>query len=251
MDYRRISGILLTFILLLGAHSGSMAQDFSWGALDMVRSSGGGSESGVLTSLIKDARTSFAEAAEQVSTGALDALLGSQSGGGSPIGALTAVASARGGEYRPDALNYISRSHLGAGYYTSGVWESPSDITSPQQGLWAGQMMMAPSWGRITSTFGFRPRFGRMHKGIDIAMSVGDTVCVPVGGRVERVSYEAGGYGNYIVVKHDSGLETRYAHLSVTLVAPGDMVSPQQPIALSGNTGNSTGPHLHFETRYN
>lgn len=108
-----------------------------------------------------------------------------------------------------------------------------------------------PAFGRITSGFGYREKFHRMHKGIDIAMAVGDTVRVMQSGTIDRVNYEPGGYGNYIVVTHDDGMETRYAHLSRSLVTPGMRVSANQPIALSGNTGNSTGPHLHFETRFN
>lgn len=101
---------------------------------------------------------------------------------------------------------------------------------------------------KITSLFGYRPKFGRMHKGIDVAMAIGDTVRVPIPGTVREIGYEAKGYGHYVTVEHDDGMETRYAHLSRTLVAPGDYIAANQPIALSGNSGNSTGPHLHFET---
>lgn len=163
------------------------------------------------------------------------------------------MAKAGGGEYRPEALAYISKASVAGNYYQSGVWEaSGGGKTAARNGIstgWTGMMYAAPEWGRITSKYGYRPKFGRMHKGIDVAMSVGDTVCVPLPGVVERISYEAGGYGHYVIIRHENGLETRYAHLSGTLVTPGDCVAAHQPIALSGNTGNSTGPHLHFETR--
>lgn len=161
---------------------------------------------------------------------------------------LAMVASARTPEMRRGALDFISKSAAQADFYTSGLFESLSGAKG-SGAKWTGDMLSAPTWGKITSKFGFRPKFGRMHKGIDIAMTVGDTVCVPLPGVVDRISYEAAGYGHYVVVKHDNGLETRYAHLSGTLVNPGERVIANQPIALSGNTGNSTGPHLHFETR--
>ncbi len=108
-----------------------------------------------------------------------------------------------------------------------------------------------PVSGIITSRFGYRPRFKRMHKGIDIALKVGDTICSAMQGTVSRVDNDPKGYGLYVVVRHANGFETRYGHLSGTMVFPGAQVEAGQPIALGGNTGNSTGPHLHFETRVN
>lgn len=107
----------------------------------------------------------------------------------------------------------------------------------------------SPEWGRITSGFGYRAKFGRMHKGIDIAMNVGDTVKVPLAGFVKRTGYEPRGYGHYVVVGHPDGMETRYAHLSRVFVMCGDRLEAGDAMGLAGNTGNSTGPHLHFETR--
>ena len=106
-----------------------------------------------------------------------------------------------------------------------------------------------PEWGRITSNFGYRLQFKRMHKGIDIAMNVGDTVRAVLPGFVSKVGYEANGYGHYVVLKHDGGMETRYAHLSRLMVGMGQFVDARNAVGLSGNSGNSTGPHLHFETR--
>lgn len=101
---------------------------------------------------------------------------------------------------------------------------------------------------RITSKFG--PRRRRMHKGIDIKVQVGDTIYAAFDGRVRIKSFERRGYGNYLVIRHPNGLETIYGHLSKTIVNPNDYVKAGQPIALGGNTGRSTGSHLHFETRF-
>lgn len=106
-----------------------------------------------------------------------------------------------------------------------------------------------PVSGTVTSGFGFRRSFGRMHKGVDIRLSVGDTVRSALDGKVVRVNRDPKGYGLFVVIRHPEGLETRYAHLNEALVRPGMKVMAGDPIALGGNTGNSTGPHLHFETR--
>lgn len=103
---------------------------------------------------------------------------------------------------------------------------------------------------RITSKFGYRPRFRRMHKGIDLGLHVGDTVRAAFDGKVRICRYERRGYGYYVVIRHDNGMETVYGHLSKFIAKPDDRVKAGDPIALGGNTGRSTGPHLHFETRY-
>lgn len=108
-----------------------------------------------------------------------------------------------------------------------------------------------PVNGRITSRFGYRPSFGRMHKGVDVSLQIGDTVVAAMDGYVERVSVDPKGYGLFVCLQHPNGMETRYAHLSKSLVSAGMNVNAGEPIALGGNTGNSTGPHLHFETRVN
>ena len=102
----------------------------------------------------------------------------------------------------------------------------------------------------ITSHFGYRKQFGRMHYGVDLKASVGDTVYAAFSGKVRLTKFERNGYGFFVVVRHDNGMETVYGHLSKFLVKPNQYVKAGQPIALSGNTGRSTGPHLHFETRY-
>lgn len=101
---------------------------------------------------------------------------------------------------------------------------------------------------RITSKYG--PRRRRLHKGIDIKVQVGDTIYAAFDGRVRIKNFERRGYGNYLVIRHPNGLETIYGHLSRFIANVNDYVKAGQPIALGGNTGRSTGSHLHFETRF-
>lgn len=102
----------------------------------------------------------------------------------------------------------------------------------------------------ITSHFGYRKQFGRMHKGTDLKANIGDTIYAAFTGKVRLTKFERNGYGFYVIVRHDNGLETVYGHLSKFLVKENQYVKAGTPIALSGNTGRSTGPHLHFETRF-
>ena len=110
------------------------------------------------------------------------------------------------------------------------------------------------SGGRLSSGFGGRkaPKRGAStnHKGIDLATPTGTAVMASCGGTVTRAGW-LGSYGYVIYIQHPGGRETRYGHLSKILVSAGQQVSQGQKIALSGNTGNSTGPHLHFELRIN
>ena len=107
-----------------------------------------------------------------------------------------------------------------------------------------------PVPGRITSNYGYRARFGRMHKGVDLQIRSNDTIYAAFDGKVRLTAYEGKGYGNYIIIRHPNGLETVYGHLNKHLVKPDQVVKAGQPIGLGGSTGRSTGPHLHFETRY-
>lgn len=99
----------------------------------------------------------------------------------------------------------------------------------------------------ITSNFG--SRWGRQHKGLDIKVYIGDTIRAAFSGKVRVVRYEGRGYGKYVVIRHPNGLETIYGHMSKQLVAENQDVKAGDPIGLGGNTGRSTGSHLHFETR--
>ena len=111
-----------------------------------------------------------------------------------------------------------------------------------------GGAMLWPTNGSVTSPFG--PRWGRMHTGIDIGVPVGTPVVAAKDGVVilTKTGY-SGGYGNYLVVDHGGGISTLYAHNSSLSVGVGTRVKRGQQIAVSGNSGRSTGPHLHFEVR--
>ena len=105
-----------------------------------------------------------------------------------------------------------------------------------------------PTTSRVlTSNFG--ARWGRQHKGLDIKVYIGDTIRAAFAGKVRIVRYEGRGYGKYIVIRHHNGLETIYGHLSKQLVVEDQEVRAGDVIGLGGNTGRSTGSHLHFETR--
>jgi murein DD-endopeptidase MepM/ murein hydrolase activator NlpD len=105
-----------------------------------------------------------------------------------------------------------------------------------------------PANGSISSGFGMR--WGRLHAGIDIPLPIGTGIRAADGGSV-AIAGSVGGYGNYICIQHGGSLSTCYGHLSGIGVSVGQSVSQGQVIGSSGNTGNSTGPHLHFETRVN
>ena len=139
--------------------------------------------------------------------------------------------------------------------YTEG-WESNlvncyKDANVPNSKVLDVRHYVMPIKGNyVTSHYGYRPQFGRSHKGVDLRSAIGDTVYSAFSGRVRLTRFERGGYGFYVIVRHENGLETVYGHLSRFLVKPDQYVKAGQPIALSGNTGRSTGPHLHFETRF-
>jgi LysM repeat protein len=100
----------------------------------------------------------------------------------------------------------------------------------------------------ISSVYG--PRWGRTHHGLDFALTTGDTVVAAFDGVVRFADYNKSGYGNCVVVRHLNGLETLYGHLSKISVQPNQFVKAGELLGLGGSTGRSTGPHLHFETRY-
>lgn len=138
--------------------------------------------------------------------------------------------------------------------YTEG-WDSKhvncyTEAQVPQTAQIDVSKFSMPHAGYITSPYGYRRRFRRMHKGVDLKVNIGDTIRAAFDGRVRITNFERSGYGNYVVLRHTNDLETVYGHLSAFLVKEGDYVKVGDPIALGGNTGRSTGPHLHFETRY-
>lgn len=103
---------------------------------------------------------------------------------------------------------------------------------------------------RVTSGYGYRKRFARQHKGVDLGLSTGDTIRAAFDGKVRISDYERKGYGNYVVIRHPNGFETVYGHMSRHLVHRDQVVRAGEPIGLGGSTGRSTGPHLHFEIRF-
>lgn len=106
-----------------------------------------------------------------------------------------------------------------------------------------------PFIGKIHNRGKFGPRRGRRHQGIDLPLKVGDPIRAAFCGKV-RISKYWGSFGNLVVIRHENGLETFYAHLSKRSVEVGEWVNAGDVIGLGGSTGRSTGPHLHFETRY-
>lgn len=110
----------------------------------------------------------------------------------------------------------------------------------------SGAGLIWPLRGTITSEFG--PRWGGFHPGIDIAAPSGTPIHAAKGGTVILAGWE-GGYGNYTCISHGGGFSTCYAHQSRIAVSDGQTVSQGEVIGYEGSTGNSTGPHLHFETR--
>lgn len=113
-------------------------------------------------------------------------------------------------------------------------------------------MFSWPVTGTITSPFGWRSNpFGggpEFHQGLDIAAPMGTTVTAAAGGTVIMAQWY-GGYGNYILIDHGAGFSTGYGHLSAMYVSSGQSVQRGQAIGAVGSTGQSTGPHLHFEVR--
>ena len=103
----------------------------------------------------------------------------------------------------------------------------------------------------VNSHYGYRPRFGRNHYGVDLKACIGDTIYAAFSGKIRLTKYDRCGYGFYVVIRHENKLETLYGHLSRFLVKENQYVKEGEAIGLAGNTGRSTGPHLHFEFRYN
>jgi murein DD-endopeptidase MepM/ murein hydrolase activator NlpD len=124
---------------------------------------------------------------------------------------------------------------------SSSVVPAPTGAASAAGYVW-------PVHGVLTSGFGWR--WGRMHEGIDIAVSNGTPVVAAASGTVILAGW-MGGYGNLVVVDHGGGVSTAYGHNTSVAVGVGQHVAQGQLIAYSGNTGHSTGPHVHFEVRIN
>lgn len=134
--------------------------------------------------------------------------------------------------------------------WDSGLVNCYKDAEVPQMATIDVTNYSMPVPGYLTSPYGWRKKFRRMHRGVDLKLNIGDTVRAAFSGKVRITKYERKGYGYYVVLRHGNDLETVYGHLSKFLVKPDQYVKAGEPIALGGNTGRSTGPHLHFETRY-
>lgn len=119
--------------------------------------------------------------------------------------------------------------------------DAPVGVAPLQGGGWAW-----PTPGALTSQYG--PRWGRMHQGIDIGASTGTPIVAARSGTVDYAG-RMSGYGNIVLIRHDGGIVTAYAHQSQILVSTGEPVSAGQRIGSVGCTGRCTGPHLHFEVR--
>lgn len=112
------------------------------------------------------------------------------------------------------------------------------------------QSYHCPYQGKPSPIGRYGVRRGRPHQGVDLPLKTGEPVYATFSGRVRFSQYNNGGYGNLVIIRHDNGLETYYGHLSKRLVEPGEWVEAGHVIGLGGSTGRSSGPHLHFETRY-
>jgi murein DD-endopeptidase MepM/ murein hydrolase activator NlpD len=139
--------------------------------------------------------------------------------------------SQRVNPYKFNGLDYKDTTELTLFYPEVGlVWENPLKKSV------------------ITSDFGLR-RY-RWHYGVDLRLTTGDSVKVAFDGVVRMANYDRPGYGNYVLVRHYNGLETLYGHLSKRLVNVGDEIKAGDLVGWGGSTGRSSGPHLHFEVRY-
>ena len=145
--------------------------------------------------------------------------------------------STRGGEPDPDALraNAILTAMDRINLYRIAAEKAPFSI---------------PVKSNFRYTSGFGPRWGRMHNGTDFAGPIGTPIYSTADGVVTHASWSSG-YGRLIKIRHDFGIETRYAHLNAMDVSVGQRVSRGQRIGAMGNSGRSTGPHLHYEVRVN
>ena len=127
----------------------------------------------------------------------------------------------------------------GTSSQTRSTTTAPTRSTRPQSGYY-----LRPTSGRITSKFG--PRSGRYHYGIDFGAPTGTPIVASAAGTVIKVGCGSG-YGNCLVIQHDNGTRTLYAHASKLYVGVGTKVARGERVAAVGSTGRSTGPHLHFE----
>ena len=153
---------------------------------------------------------------------------------------------------KPDLPDFIVNDHWMTdhvhAYYDVNVKELPEEVDLVLCDSVHGWHI--PGYGRTTSTY--KMRWGRQHQGIDIGIPIGEPIYAAFDGivRVALPTKFTGDYGNVVVLRHANGLETYYAHLNQYLVETDDVVKAGEVIGYCGTTGHSSGPHLHFETRY-
>lgn len=150
----------------------------------------------------------------------------------------------------PGSLVFMPGAHLPSGLLPPFPWERRV-ITGEVQVSSSTVPLGAPVAGTLTSRFGDvdEVRSGKPHTGIDIGAPAGAAVRVTADGKVRFVGWDPAGYGLYLAVEHTGGLSTLYAHLEKVLVGPGQAVRRGDILGLVGNSGLSTGPHLHYEVR--
>jgi murein DD-endopeptidase MepM/ murein hydrolase activator NlpD len=158
----------------------------------------------------------------------------------------SAVASSR--KSREEYLAEVDALAAQSAALAAAIRSSQAEAGSSGTGAPSAAGLIWPVDGVVVSGFGMR--WGRMHEGIDIAASSGTPIRVAAAGTVIHAGW-LGGYGNLVVVDHGNGLATAYAHASSILVRVGQQVSQGETVSLVGSTGNSSGPHLHFEVRVN
>lgn len=157
----------------------------------------------------------------------------------------SALADAR--ESREDYLAEVEALAAQSAALAARIRSAQAGAASTGSGVSASGLIW-PVQGPVTSGYGMR--WGRLHEGIDIACATGTPIQAAASGTVIHSGW-LGGYGNLVVVDHGNGLATAYAHNSSLLVAVGQSVAQGETVSLCGSTGNSSGPHLHFEVRVN
>jgi murein DD-endopeptidase MepM/ murein hydrolase activator NlpD len=158
----------------------------------------------------------------------------------------SALESAR--ETREEYLEEVEALAAQSASLAAAIRDAQEGAGSTGTGTPSASGFIWPVNGSVVSGYGMR--WGRMHEGIDITASIGTPIWAAAAGTVIHAGW-LGGYGNLVVVDHGNGLATAYAHASAILVAVGQQVAQGETISLVGSTGNSSGPHLHFEVRVN
>jgi len=158
----------------------------------------------------------------------------------------SALANSR--ETREEYLEEVAALEAESAELAAAIRSAQASVGSTGSGAVSAAGFIWPVNGTVVSGYGWR--WGRMHEGIDISASTGTPIWAAAAGNVIYAGW-LGGYGNLVVVDHGNGLATAYAHASSILVSVGQPVGQGETVSLVGSTGNSSGPHLHFEVRVN